>query len=141
MENKFLKKIKLGAKISVIFGLINFPALAADAQSIGDKIKSMLIRTGESAGFAPKDKGGEVDFIVILGKYVNGLLGLMGILFLVLIMYGGFMWMSAAGNEDRVTKAKKIIIGSTLGIAVIMLALMLTHFILFIFGKAVIGET
>ena len=140
MKPNFFKKIKSAAKFSIIFGLLNLPdqALAADIKSIGQKIKDTLIRTGESAGFAPKGTGDNVNFIKILGAYINGLLTLMGVLFLLLIIYGGFMWMSAAGNEDRVSKAKKIIMGAAIGIAIILLSMVITNFVLDIFSTAVI---
>jgi len=64
--------------------------------------------------------GGSVpDIIAII---INGLLGLVGTLFVVLIVYGGFLWMTSAGNEDKVKKARELIINASIGIAIVILS-------------------
>jgi heme/copper-type cytochrome/quinol oxidase subunit 2 len=56
-------------------------------------------------------------------------LGLLGLTFLVLMLYAGFMWMTSAGNEEKVTKAKETITNSTIGIAIIIFSYALVTFI------------
>ena len=65
----------------------------------------------------------------IIGQYINNLLNFLGVAFIVLIVYGGILWMTAAGNDQRVEKAKKIIINSTIGLAIILLSKMISLFI------------
>jgi len=45
-------------------------------------------------------------------------LGFLGLAAVIMIMYGGFTWMTAAGNEERVTKAKNIIKFSVIGLII-----------------------
>ena len=61
---------------------------------------------------------------------INGILGLLGIIFLVLVLYAGFLWMTAAGNEDQVTKAKSILTTSIIGIVIIVAAYAIVKFVL-----------
>ncbi len=58
----------------------------------------------------------------IIAIIINGLLGLVGTLFVVLIVYGGFLWMTSAGNEDKVKKARELIINASIGIAIVILS-------------------
>ena len=50
---------------------------------------------------------------------INIALGFVGVLGVIMIIYAGFLWMFAAGNEERVGKAKKTMIWSAVGLVVI----------------------
>ncbi len=64
-----------------------------------------------------------------VGSIINAVLGLLGTVFLVLLVYGGYLWMTAGGNEEDVGKAKKLIAQAILGLAVIMGAYAISYFV------------
>lgn len=66
----------------------------------------------------------------ILAIFVQSVLGLIGMVFMILIIYGGFLWMTAAGIEDKITKAKKLILASVIGLAIVMAAFGIATFII-----------
>ena len=51
--------------------------------------------------------------------YIVGLLGLVAV---ILILYGGFTWMTAGGSEEKVEKAKKIVTAAVIGLVIVILA-------------------
>ena len=57
------------------------------------------------------------------------LLSVVGILFLLWLIYGGYLWMTDMGNEDQVKKAKNIIRNSAIGLIVILCAYAITTII------------
>ncbi len=61
---------------------------------------------------------------------VNVLMGFLGIIAVIVILYGGFLWMTAAGSEEKVGQAKKLIIGGVIGLAIILSALAITNFVI-----------
>lgn len=127
------KKILLGLTtlVSIFYGG------PAQAGYWWDTMRNNFISTGVKAGFtATADPGKQPNFIQILGAYVNGMLALMGILFMVLIMYGGFIWMTAQGDTPKVDKAKNIIKGAIIGIGVVLLSMVITNFALGILKAA-----
>ena len=67
---------------------------------------------------------------VLIGNIVNVVLGFLGIVFLVLLLYAGFLWMTAQGEEKPVTKAKDIIKQSIIGLIVIVAAFAISNFVL-----------
>ncbi|MFC1678403.1 Mbov_0395 family pilin-like conjugal transfer protein [Patescibacteria group bacterium] len=71
----------------------------------------------------PKD----VREIVAMLIYV--FLGFLGTIFLVLIIWAGYKWMTAAGNEEQIREAKKQIGTAVIGITIIMLAYSITQFV------------
>ena len=74
-------------------------------------------------------------FEVIIGQFVNTLLNFLGVVFFLLTIYGGIIWMTAAGNETRVVKAKSIIIHSIIGLAVILLSRVIAEFVIDILAQ------
>lgn len=79
---------------------------------------------GEATGL------GTEDLRVTIARIIRTGLGLLGIVALVIILAGGVVWMTAGGSEDKVKIAKKIILNGVIGLAIILSAFSITHFIL-----------
>lgn len=58
----------------------------------------------------------------LIGRIINAVLGIVGSLALVMFIYGGFIWMLAAGNNERVQRGKDIIIWAVIGLVIIFSA-------------------
>lgn len=76
-----------------------------------------------SAGFA------DVEITEIVSSVITAFLGLLGIIFVILIIYGGFMWMTAAGSEEKVSKAKNLLLRAIIGLIIIVAAYVITYFV------------
>ena len=59
-------------------------------------------------------------------------LGFLGLVAVIMILWGGFTWMTAAGNEERVRKAKEVLRAAIIGLIVILLSWAI---VTFIFGQ------
>ena len=68
---------------------------------------------------------------------IQALLGLLGILALVIMLYGGFRWMTAAGNEENVASAKKIMAAGIIGLIIIFFAYAIVMFVFNVVGGSV----
>ncbi len=79
-------------------------------------------------GFGPSH-GLETDVPTAIGKVVGAGLAFIGTLFLILIIYGGFVWMFARGNEQEVKKAKDLIIQAVIGLIIVLAAYAITSYI------------
>ena|SRR3989338_8213724 len=92
-----------------------------------EAILEELQATGEEgAGFAESTGS---DLPLIVGRIINGALTLVGIIFVVLLIYAGFLWMTAAGNEEKVTKAKTLITQAVIGLGITLAAYAITTFV------------
>ena len=58
----------------------------------------------------------------IIGSIISYILGLVGVIALVMFIYGGILWMTAAGSQERITKAKQTLIWASLGLIAIFAA-------------------
>jgi hypothetical protein len=66
----------------------------------------------------------------IIGKVINFALGFLGVIAVGIILFGGFKWMTAAGNEDKVSEAKKLLGAGVVGLIIILAAWAVATFII-----------
>jgi len=69
------------------------------------------------------------DPAVIAAVVVQAILGLVGMIFFIYFIYGGFKYMIAAGSDQKVQDARKIIIHAVIGLAIITVAYSISFFI------------
>jgi len=79
------------------------------------------------AGYASDTN--ETTFAETLGVVVQAALSFVGIIFLSLMVYAGYLWMTARGETDQVDKAKRIIIQSIIGLIITVGAYSITAFV------------
>lgn len=66
----------------------------------------------------------------IISLVINGFLALVGIIFLILMIYGGYLWMMAKGNDEQVKKAQGLIQTAIIGLIIVIGAYAITNFVL-----------
>lgn len=66
----------------------------------------------------------------LAGTVIGSLLSVMGVIFFILMTYGGFLWMTARGNEDQITRGRETIIAAVIGILIVVGSYGLTRFVL-----------
>ncbi len=70
------------------------------------------------------------DIRIIVANIIRIALGLLGIVVLGLILYAGYLWMTAGGNEDQIATAKKFLINAVIGLAIILSAYSIVSFVI-----------
>ncbi|MBI5467402.1 MAG: hypothetical protein HY975_04300 [Candidatus Kerfeldbacteria bacterium] len=65
---------------------------------------------------------GNADLKQTVINILNLALGLLALVAVVMIIIGGFTWLTAGGNEEKVDKAKKIISAAVIGLIIVLLA-------------------
>ncbi|HCC83448.1 TPA: hypothetical protein DEP96_01205 [Candidatus Uhrbacteria bacterium] len=99
--------------------------------AVGEAAKSYgLDATGAAAGLNTGTTENN-DITQFIGKYaIKPILGLVGLAFFILMIYGGVLWMIAGGNETMVKKAQSILMNAFIGAVVIVAAYALTNAVL-----------
>ncbi len=70
-----------------------------------------------------------------IGQIISVVLSLLGVIFLILLIFGGIQWMTAGGNDEQVKKAKNVIIRSIIGLIIILLAYIISVFVITAFSN------
>lgn len=72
----------------------------------------------------------KTDVRVTVARIIRVIMGLLGIIAVVIILIGGFTWMTAGGNDDKVGEAKKWIYSGVIGLAIILSAYAIATFVI-----------
>ncbi len=67
---------------------------------------------------------------VIIGRIINILFGLLGAVVISFVIYGGYLWMTAAGDEKQVTQAKDVLKNTVIGLVIIASSYAITSYIM-----------
>lgn len=73
---------------------------------------------------------GTKDVRTTISSIIRVAMGMLGIVAVVIILIGGFTWMTAGGNDDKVGEAKKWIFSGVIGLAIILSAYALASFVI-----------
>ena len=73
----------------------------------------------------------------VVAGIIKVVLGFLGTIAVVLIIVAGFQWMTAAGSEDKIAKAKKIMTAAVIGLVIVLMAYALSTFVI----NAIISAT
>ncbi len=92
-------------------------------------------------GYGAESGLGNADPRTTAAQIIRGALGLLGILTTCIILYAGFKWMTAGGNEDEVSTAKKMLSSAVIGLAIIMSSYAITVFVISSLAKSTTGQT
>ena len=113
-----MKKLAiLVASFALAFSAIALPA------AVGAQTDVFGLQYGESTGLGNQDPRETAANIIRAG------LGVLGIVAVVIVLWGGVLWMTAGGNDDRVQTAKKILFSGMIGLIIIFSAFALTQFV------------
>ena len=69
------------------------------------------------------------DIPTLAGNIIQALLGIVGAVALLMVVYGGFLWLTSAGNPERIKKGKETLIWAVIGLAFIFSSYMLARFV------------
>lgn len=80
--------------------------------------------------FADNTGLGQGELQSTAGNLIYVALGFLGIVAVIITLMGGFKWMTAGGNDEKVAEAKRMLIAGLIGLAIILTAASITRFVL-----------
>lgn len=124
--NKKNPYLALGA-IIVLINLVLIAPNPLRAENIIDRMTDSI----SGVGLVNAGDPAQADALAqtIIGRIIGAFLSLFGVFFLALLIYGGFRWMNARGNEEEAKKAKDIITRAVIGLVIALSAYAITYFI------------
>lgn len=108
----------------MILGALAFVAAPASAQISPEN--TGLVESARQAGYGEAAVG----LPDLIGRIINILIGLIGLILFLFILYGGILWMTASGDATKVTKAQGIILNAVIGVIVVLAAYAVTSFVI-----------
>lgn len=112
------------------------PFFSAIAQTTGGdsaKVFEGLGKTAQKANLG-KVEGGKavesIDTAVLIGQIAQIFLMFLGVIFLILFVYAGILWMTAAGNDEKISKSKSIMASAAVGLFFVLAASVIVWFVM-----------
>lgn len=95
---------------------------------------SAIALSDDTPWFLERDYGGQIglgeaNLELAIIRILTYALSLLTLIALAIIIYGGFVWMTAAGNEEKISKAKKTLSAAAIGLIVVMLSWAIVIFV------------
>ncbi len=122
MRDKLFKKVITA--IMVVFIMVPVLALALSMPAFAQLNEGNIgVPYAENLGLGNKDPR---DMAVSI---IQVILGFLAIIVVIIVLLGGFKWMTAGGNEDKVAEAKKLITAGVIGLVIILAAWGIARFV------------
>lgn len=128
------------AKRSVLFLIISFFLCSSSLFLLGSGGQGVAaagpfdpdsqVGVNEVGKEAYGQSGDPKDPRTIVADVIKIVLQFLAIIFLILMIWSGFEWMTAGGNEDKVAQSKKRLKNSAIGLAIILMAYGVTYFVI-----------
>lgn len=110
MYKKFLN-------ISLVISLLFFAVPVLQTQAAEAPPESVQL-VNPIGGTSAKPQG-TTDISLIVGNAVKAVTSIMGSIALLVFVYGGFLWLTSAGNSDRVKSGTSAMLWAAIGIFII----------------------
>jgi hypothetical protein len=91
---------------------------------VGAQTDVFGLQYGEATGLGNQDPRETA------ANIIRAALGVLGIVAVVIVLWGGVMWMTAGGSDEKVSSAKKILFSGLIGLVIILSAFALTQFVI-----------
>lgn len=139
LSKNLMKKIFILFSFACFFTVAFFSlniAMAQTTKTGGDSAKVLqgLGTTAGKANLGKVNSSGKAveskDIAVLIGEIAQIFLIFLGVIFLVLFVYAGILWMTAAGNDEKISKSKSIMASAAIGLFFVLAASAITYFVM-----------
>jgi len=121
----YFKKFIIFISLIIVFILPYFVA----ASPAYDNLKQ--IGEGENAPYQSVTPGsGTNDLAGVVGIAIQAFIGLLGVIFLSYTLYAGYNWMTAQGDEEKVTRAKDTLTRAIIGVIITIGAYAISYWVI-----------
>ena len=135
--------VSLFLAAGLFFPLFSLPVMAAESTttaatgpiSADDTFGDLA--TG--AQFADIAGLGSQDLATTIASIIRVALGFLGVIAVVIILYGGLKWMNAGGDDPKIKKAQGLIFAGITGLIIILAAYAIASFVIGSITTAVAG--
>lgn len=118
-----------------LLSLISFISIPLSFLFLAPPVHTAPFTAGDAASFATKANTQigaekEMDVNEMAARIAKGVFSTAGIIFFLLMFYGGYTWLMARGEEEQVKKAQNIIIAACIGLFIMVGSYAFTNFVL-----------
>lgn len=118
---RFISFLVLG--MALLLPLMSAPTALATSHDSFQGFGSFIGGIQDESGL------GDADLETVVGSGIRIFLSILGIIFLIMILYAGFLWMTAGGEEGKVEQAQTLMKNAVIGLVIILASYAITTFV------------
>jgi amino acid transporter len=124
-----MKKIKIATLL--LFSVISLSFFSFITTAQAGLLSSGATKELSLASETTRTTAGLNDMSVgdLVANIIGIILSLLGIIFVILIVFAGYRWLVASGNEEAVKKSKDTIKQAIIGLIIVLAAYAITYFV------------
>lgn len=128
---RFVTSAVLGAVLALsLLAVSSFVAPAIAGAQEFEPLSASELFGGDGEDFGARAGLGTTDLSATIGNLIRIALGFLGVIAIIITLMGGFKWMTAGGNDEKVGEAKRMLISGAIGLAIIISAYAITEFVI-----------
>jgi hypothetical protein len=126
-----ISKIKMFIVVLSAFSLIAIPAAASASNIIGSALNcgTDLQATGTVCASATSSNSTSA-VSTLINEVITIFSWVVGSISIIMIIYGGFRYVTSGGNDQSVSGAKNTIVYALIGLVIVALAQVIVHYVL-----------
>lgn len=122
---RFLKnRMRSRVAVAAAFGALAVCVFAAAHPALAQSAASQLATSATAAGVS------DVSLPIIIARVIRVFLGTLGIIFTIVVLYAGWIYMTAQGDDTKLKKAKEMIKNGVIGMVLCVFSYTITTYIL-----------
>lgn len=128
--NNMLKKFVLLSVVAIMLTISSF-IMVPNTLATGSITSTDLWGGNTLEGDIQTTTGlGNKDPREIAASVIKVVLGFLGIIAVLIVLYAGFLWMTAAGNDDKIATAKSMMSAGIIGLIIVLAAFGIATFVM-----------
>ena len=140
ISKKRIFSFTLLLSFSVLFFIFSGPIPEIQAQSRMTETELYRNQTGMREVQSVYGGRQPEDIRIVAIKLIQWALGFLSLIFLIMIIFAGFKWMTSGGNEETVKKAQSLMKNAVIGLIIILAAWSLTYFAIIAIRQTIIDQ-
>lgn len=119
--SKSIVAVMLGLALCLTFAM---PALAQQISA------DDLLQAGDEGTIGEVAGLGEAELSAVVARIIRAILGFLGVVAVVIILWGGFKWMTSGGQAEKISDARKLIIMGIVGLGIVLASYAIASFVI-----------
>lgn len=118
-----------------LYLIVGYLALATPAMSAATSLSLTPFKDSKTYGNLADTGLGNTDPVIVSAQIINVFLRLLGTVTIILMIYAGWIWLWARGNEEDIKRAKDIMRGAIIGLLVVLGSFGIMQYVFYYLAK------
>jgi hypothetical protein len=72
----------------------------------------------------------DTDIRIVIAQIINAALVFLGVIAVLIVLYGGYLYLTSNGDEEQINQAKKLLVNGVIGLLIILSAFSISYYVL-----------